>query len=114
MLAKTVEGRGFDWNLSYGQKQFARIICGILGFGVWALYSTPNTIDLCVNFTKDVDVFGINWTGELMGLTLGLGVSFGELVFIYLAIWKSNIWWVGVVIACRTYYRIRKRKKFWR
>ncbi len=89
-MSEIVEGKGFDFNLTSLQKKVVAITVLISGWGIWALYSTPNTLEVCKSFMGDtnISIFGIS--GIVIGIVAGLAFSVGELLFIFLYIWKKK------------------------
>lgn len=99
MADKVIDGRQFDFSPNHREKLVVAWACMAVSFAIWALYSTPNTIDFVVSMTKGVKVIGIANGGVFVGIVLGLGlISIGEYIFMYLMIWKNILFAIPLLI----------------
>jgi hypothetical protein len=95
---RVMSGKGWNFDLSGRQKRCAAWLLGALSFAAWLLFSTPNTLDFIVRYSKNITMLGIPFSGVISGVSIGLILSCLEIVFIYLAVWKSNYFWIVVAI----------------
>ncbi|MBC8182728.1 hypothetical protein H8E88_16630 [candidate division KSB1 bacterium] len=99
MSKNLVEGKKWNWELSANEKKAIAWFCGLIGLLAWAGFSTPNTIHVAIHFTRNINLFGMLYSGVVMGVIVGLIISIAEIVFIYLAVWKNAYFWI-VVFLC--------------
>lgn len=86
--------KGYDRNLSYGQKRFCYYLALILSIIPLIGYSLPNTINVLIVWMGDisVDLTLFRFPGWIMAWILGGCVNVLEILSIYLTIWKSQNW----------------------
>lgn len=102
MGRKIVENDGWDWSLSSFQKKIIAVACVFTSWLIWGLFSTPNTLDFCLRFSKSISVLTIPWFGIVLGLVAGLAFSICEKLFTYLWVWKWVHWFVIGILICGT------------
>ena len=87
-----LENEEMDWSINYTLKLICAIIFGAVSLGFWLGYSTPNTINVGVQWMEGVRLNLVLFLipGSFVGWIFGLGFSFLEYGSMLGYLWKKR------------------------